>query len=29
MSIREGGGVIKIRERRAISYNNKLVYIPN
>jgi hypothetical protein len=29
MSIREGGGVIEIRERRAISYNNKLVYILN
>jgi hypothetical protein len=29
MSIGEGGGVIKIGERRAISYNNKLVYVPN
>ena len=29
MSIREGGGVIKIRERRAISYKKKLVYVLN
>jgi hypothetical protein len=29
ISIREGGGVIKIGERRAISYKIKLVDIPN
>ena len=29
MSIREGGGVIKTREKRAISYKNKLVDILN
>jgi len=29
MSIGEGGGVIKTREKRAISYKNKLVDILN
>jgi hypothetical protein len=29
MSIREGRRVIETRERRAISYKNKLVDIPN
>jgi hypothetical protein len=29
MSIRERGGVIEIRGRRAISYKKKLVYILN
>jgi len=29
ISIREGGGVIEIGERRAISYKNKLVDVLN
>jgi hypothetical protein len=29
ISVGEGGGVIEIRERRAISYKIKLVDIPN
>jgi hypothetical protein len=29
ISIRERGGVIETRERRTISYKNKLVDIPN
>jgi hypothetical protein len=29
VSIREGGGVVETGERRAISYKNKLVDVPN